>query len=408
MLLRNKNFLILFSGQIVSMIGNNFYLIALPWYVLQLTGSKYDLTLTGVVQTLPGLAGLFIGVLVDRWNKRRTMIVSDFLRGIVALALFSITIFHVVNSRNFMIILFLVPLAELIGTVFYPAQMSLIPKIVPNDQMEKAMAWNQSGSSVAGIAGLFGGGTVLSLLGAPFMFAFNGLSYIVSSVSLFFVRVPESKKVVDAAQQTSFLVEWKFGFRAMFRRSDILRISVLSLVANFALAAIDLTITAWVQGPLHGNGYILGIINGGFMIGATLGGVAVPKLNKALGPYRLLFVASFMIGLCDGTLGLFKSPYWTTGAMFISGLFVAILNATTNTVALRVTPADVQGRVFGALGAASTLSQPLGMLIFGWLMINLNLSIVFSIMGIIVIGGSLLYVRDTIRNAAVPIIETSE
>lgn len=272
------------------MVGNNFYLIALPWYVLQLTGSKYDLTLTGVVQTLPGLAGLFIGVLVDRWNKRRTMIVADFLRGIVALALFSITIFHVVNSRNFMIILFLIPLAELIGTVFYPAQMSLMPKIVPNSQMDKAMAWNQSGSSVAGIAGLFGGGTILSLLGAPFMFAFNGLSYIVSSVSLFFVRVSESKKL----------------------------------------------------------------------------------------------------------------------SMQRSGLFVAILNATTNTVALRVTPADVQGRVFGALGAASTLSQPLGMLIFGWLMINLNLTIVFSVMGIIVIGGSLLYLRGTLRNAGVPIMGASE
>jgi len=383
--------MVLLSGQMVSKFGNYLYSIALPWYVFSLTNSKGDLVLTGLAETIPPIAGLFVGVWVDRWNKRRTMVISDLLRGGIAVILFILT--RTVESLSYLLAstLILVVMLKLIGTVFSPAQSTLLPQLVPAEQLTQAMGVNQSIGSVAGLLGLFGGGTLLSILGAPLLFLFNGISFFVSSISLLFIRSRE--KGSSLRPRTSFLKEWREGIQVIFTLAGVLRVCLLGLIANFSLSAFDITMVAWVKGPMHGNGLVLGLLNGGFMTGSIVGGLLLNRVAKRISMSHILLFGCILLGLFDGSIALFTTQYWSLPLMCLSGATIGVVNGTIGSSAVQLIPQHLRGRIFSVLGSLSTLSQPLGIAVFGELMIYLPLTIVFVLIGSFVIIGGLLFIK---------------
>ncbi|WDL95895.1 MFS transporter [Alicyclobacillus sp. ALC3] len=395
---RNHNFMILLSGQLVSRFGNYLYAIALPWYVFELTNSKTDLALTGIAQTVPLMAGLFVGVLVDRWNKKHTMIISDLLRGAIAITLFFLALKGMSSRSNLAAMFMLVALMQLVGTVFTPAQSALLPKLVDPKDLTKAIGVNQSSGSVAGLVGLFGGGTLLAVLGAPLLFLFNGISFFVSSLSLLLIRSTEER--ISKHAKTSLWQDWREGFIAIFELNGMLRVCLLALIANFSLAAFDIVMVAWVKGPMKGNGFVLGTLNGAFMIGSLVGGLLLSRIVKRVQMRHVLLYGCILLGFVDGSIALFASVYWNLPLMFIGGLTIGIINGTIGTSAVRLIPEGMRGRIFSVLGALSTLSQPLGIAVFGTIMLHVALSAVFVLIAAFVIIGGLLFIKPVALNEA--------
>ncbi|MCL6442489.1 MAG: MFS transporter [Alicyclobacillus sp.] len=373
-LLRNRQFAILFSGQMISVLGTNLFVLALPWYVYLSTGSKQDLAIVGFVQSLPGVAGLFAGVFVDRWNKRRTMIGADALRGTLSIA---IGVFALLGFP-FPWIVAAVLVMQVIGVVFGPAQSVLLPMVVGEDQVSAAMGLNQSGAATAQLAGQLGGGALLTALGAPVLFFANGISFLVSVVSLLFIRAPEPPR---QTKRRSFFAEWREGLVLVGRSKMIMLVISAALVANFGMAAFDIALTAWVRGPLHASAMWLGVIGAAFFVGVIVGGVLLGTVTRHVALKQMLMIGLIAVGVFIGTVGIFANVWWSTGILLVSGIISGIVNGALNAMAIQVVPAAIRGRVFGLLNALATMATPLGMAIFGGLMVYVSLPLLFMLMG---------------------------
>ena len=376
------------------MLGNSLFMLALPWYVYLSTGSKADLAIVGFAQSLPGATALFAGVFVDRWNKRKTLIGSDAIRLVLALAVGIVALF----GWPFPLIVMLVLLLQFAGVCFGPAEAVLIPMVVGEEQVAAAMGLNQSGSATAQLAGQVGGGALLTALGAPLLFLLDGASFLVSVLSLLFIRASEPPR---RQTSTSFFAEWKEGLALVVRSKLIILLTVAALVTNFATAAFDIALTAWVRGPLHGTAFWLGIIGGAFFVGVIGGGALLGMVTKRVSLRVTLMVGLVVAGVCIGSVGAFADAYWTMGILLVCGVSIGILNGSLGAMLVTVIPQQVRGRVFGLLGALSTIATPLGMAVFGGLMIYIPLAALFAVMGSLSLLSGLSFllpVKDDLAN----------
>lgn len=399
-LLKNFNFTVLLSGQLVSTLGNNLFNIALPWYVYTLTNSKTALALTGITGTLPAIVGLFAGVLVDRWRKRTTMIVSDVIRALISFALVA----AVIAKWPFWSLLLMVLALQTVGQFFGPASAAFFPLLVEPEEVTAGSGMMQSSNATAQLIGTVTGGALMAVLGAPLLFLFDGLSFTVSVVSLLFIRVKEviTQSAGDAkSASSSFLRDWLEGISLLSRSKFLVLVIVAALVTNAALAPLDVTMTAWVKGPLHGTAFNLGLINGGFFIGIIVGGILLGWVAQKV-PLRAVLVFGLVaIGVCSSAFGLFHNPWPDVALTIISGFAAGSLNGSLGAMFIQLIPAEIRGRAFGLIGALATIAMPVGMTVFGALMVRLPLPVVFALMGALctVSGLSLLLpVRnDTVR-----------
>lgn len=378
-ILKNRNFSILFSGQMVSELGDNLFRIALPWYVLVLTGSKANLALTGFAQTLPGIAGLFIGVYIDRWRKKRTLIVSDVVRALLSMILFVVVMY---TKSPFFIVVGLVLALEFMGTMFAPAMSAMLPKLLPKEDLPSASGLRQSGSSVAELAGSLGGGALVSLMGAPLLFLCNAISFLVSVVSLWFVRVEEP---TPKTRTNSFFREWKEGFALIGKSKLILRISLAGAVANFAGNPFGIIMDAWLIGPMHLSGAGFGLIAAGFVVGMIGGGICVGMFAKRMSLQSVMLIGLTGMGVGMAMFSVMANFIWALVFALLIGYLMGLLNGSLGGVIMQVVPQHMMGRVVAPLQALMKIAAPVGMAVFGTLMTFLPFPILFGLLGICVV-----------------------
>lgn len=411
-LFRNRNFVILFSGQMVSMFGNSLFALALPWYVYSLTGSKVDLGITGLVSTLPGFAQLFSGVFVDRWPKRLTMILSDFFRAALSAAMFLVALGH----EKLLVLLILLFFLELVGTFFSPASSAFLPLVVSEDSVPAASGMTQSSSSFAQLAGTVSGGALIGLLGAPLLFVLNSISFLCSCISLLFLRHSEDRSKSSSTssihatkvgrEQTGspatvaqpaisrlriFVEEWLEGFR-LLTSTRLIRVIIASAVlVNFAFAPLFTALTAWVKGPLHGTAFVLSTLDGGFFLGIIGGGLLVGPLSSRLSLRLQLGSGLAFIGVFLGLLPAVRNSWFDASLMLLCGVSVGFINGSLFATIVRLIPPELRGRVFGTLGALVTVANPVGLAITTAVLPFIPLWTIFAAITVISLSASSLY-----------------
>ncbi|MDP4147455.1 MAG: MFS transporter [Bacillota bacterium] len=384
-ILKNRNYAILFSGQLVSTIGNNLYTIALPWYVYSITGSKKALVLSGLSVFIPHIAGLFVGTFTDRWIKKDTMIWVDLLRGIITILLAVLAIKHV----SFYYFIALVFLLQLVGSFFSPASSAMTPLLVEKEDLPSAFGLSQSGNAVAQLIGTVGGGALFGLIGAPLLFFSNGISFFLSVLSLCFIRIQET--IHHENISNSFIQNWLNGIQMIYRSKSILRIIAAGLLANFGLAPLEITFTAWIKGPMHSNSFSFGLINAGFLTGLLIGGLLMPIIRKRINSINTLKYGLLFIGIWIALIGVFPNFYWALSVMTIVGIALALVNTSLDVLLVDIVPQHMRGRVFGAFNGLIVLSGPIGLSILGSLLSYISLSWMFVIIGALSLVGGLIY-----------------
>lgn len=392
---RNKSFIILFSGQLVSTLGDNLFSIALLWYVLDLTHSKTALTITGLATSLPPIFGSAVGIWVDRWNKKYTMLGSDFLRASILFTLFLITGMY--TKPSFVVIVSLVVLVQLVGTFFAPAMSSLIPLIVDRERIAAATGLNMSGSALASLIGMLAGGGLLIVVGAPIMFLADSISFAVSLISMLFVHNPERKRHRNT--KTSAYSEWKVGMRAILKSPFLLQEGLTSSINNFSLAAVGVVITPWVKDVLHASAFWLGGIYSSLLVGVIVGSLSAASISKRFS-YRIISCITLVVlGIAVALTGIWPNIYWDIGLTLFAGVMLGIADGAGEVAYVLMTPEDVRGRVFSTLGTLRTMAAPIGIAILGTLMIHVRLPIVLALTGVGPIIGGLSYMLPFSKKA---------
>lgn len=354
-LLRNRNFLPLWIGQLVSYIGDQFILIAVVT-VLTIISRRPDgttdvlpLALWGISVASPQiLFGLISGVLVDKADRKWTMIASDLVRAGV---MFAFLLVEREPSRLWIIYLgmFVFGSAQML---FYPARASALTSIMGKRYLAGANALLEVGFVVALIFGSGAAGVLVEQWGENAAFAFNGGAFIFSAFMIYLMRIPkratESSGSNSNGVGTSFGQVWtelRAGLSYVWNTRSMRYIMGLSVLVSAALGAVTILVLDYLTQELNigpsGFGAVIGILG----VGVVVGGILIQRLSKFLTTNRLVALSMVMEAIAVGTFVLNPPFVVVLLVTVLIGFSLIVSRAVLSTLTQAIPPEELRGRV---------------------------------------------------------------
>lgn len=358
----------LLIGNAVSMAGNTLAALAIPWFVLQTTGSAAKMGLTAFVAVLPTIvAAFFGGTIVDRLGYRRASVIADLSSGItVALA----PLLHATLGLAFWQLLALVFLGALLDVPGTTARTALLPDLavlarMPLERVNAASQAIERGTSLlsAPLAG------VLIVMLEPMNVLWIDAGTFAFSAVLVILTIPRVAAASAAeSSDSSYLSELRAGVRFIQQDQLVRTIIAIVIMTNFLdspLFSIVMPIFAHqVLGSASDFGLMVAAWGGGSLAGALIFGAIGHRL-----PRRRTFISAFLIlGMPLWMLALLPGLPMAMAALAIMGLAAAPINPILRTALQERVPATIRGRVFGTFTAGAYIAIPLGALLTGYLL----------------------------------------
>ncbi len=370
----NLNFFLLWQGKLVSMVGDTVYSIALGFWILAVTGSTALMGTLMAATLLPRvIIAPFAGVWVDRSDRKWLIVLMDLIRGIFIVLVGVAALTGII--RIWMVFLAGVVLG-ICGAFFGPTVSSSIPDVVPKSKIVKANSAFALVSTGANVAGSSAGGFLYQILGAPLMFLFNGISYILSAVSEIFVKIP---RISRPKARPHFLADLKSGLSFVWNHKGIKYIMFIAAVLNFFASMGIMLVLPLFQRTEHLGAGLYGLLIGGFSGGAFFGFVLTSVVNIKPSNRFLVF---YWCGLTFSIATMFVPVYLFFPLMLtlaiVGGVTNAILNALFSSILQLTVPQDKRGKVFGLLETFLAGLMPAAFAIGGILAEFLSLRMLIS------------------------------
>ncbi|HLZ61178.1 MAG TPA: MFS transporter [Ktedonosporobacter sp.] len=371
---RNTDFLLLWSGQTVSVVGSNLSQVALPLLILALTHSPAQAGLVVALQIIPYLLfSLPAGALIDRWDRKKAMIYCDMIRwlalGSVPLAFF----LGYLSAPQIYLVAFIEGTANVIFTL---AQISSLPRTVQPEQLPQAYALSEITESTGSLLGPLLGALLTSLarttvVGAVLAYLVDSVSYLVSIISLRFIRTPFQMERAGERKQ-SLWQEIAEGLGFLWHQKLLRILALLTMAVNFLMSQVPVAIIVLARDQLHLNDatiYLIFCVNG---VGGLLGGLIAPWLKAHLRLGQII-IGSVLVW----TLAL------ALRAMAPSVLLLLIAGGTVNMMwpiyavalvsyRLSLAPDELLGRINSAFRFLTYGIEGLGAFIGGLLLVPLG------------------------------------
>lgn len=360
-----KVFFPIWIGQLFSLTGSGLVQFALVWWLTRTTGSAVVLATATFVALLPEVfIGPFAGALVDRWNRRLTMIFADSAIALATIFLAVLFWTGVVQPWHVFGILFL----RAVGGVFHwPAMQASTAMIVPDEHLGRISGMNQT---VRGILNIFTpalGALLMGLLPLYWVLSVDVITAAIAVLPLLFVLIPQPERA-DAAEVVTPRVLWRdvrAGFSYVASWPGLLMLVLMATLINFVLAPTNTLIPLLVTQHFNGGVWHLGVLESVGGGGVVLGGLVL----SVWGGFhkRMLTVMLGVAGIGAGCLlvGIAPASAFTLAlvGMAISGFMSPICNGTLNAIMMAKVAKNMQGRVFTLTGAMSSAMIPLSMVI---------------------------------------------
>lgn len=397
--LRIANFRRLFSGQLISRLGDNFYYVALPWLVLRATSEKQaPVALSLVLGSYAVAMGVFTlagGVFADRYGPRALMLVTDAWRLLTVTALAVLTL---TTTPPLWLIATLAASLGVGGGLFYPASVAMIPHLVPGEDLQAANSFDQMGMQLSNLLGPSGAGFILAATRVAFGFVIDAVSFAASLLSLAAIRMParsvearDKNEPANAERGSGGLGEVVHFLRGM---PFLVLVVIVSLVLNFAVnGLVDVAMPLFLrhQVGITAGPRAFGIIIGGFGLGSVVGALIAGSASKIRRKSLVAVLALIPAGALVALTPAVGNPYAIAGLFCGAGLFIGLGNVLIITVAQKFVPLHMMGRMMSVLMLGSFVGTPLSIVMYGYLA-----TIVPSIGALFVIGGSLFVVTSVI------------
>jgi MFS family permease len=400
-----RNFRLLWIGEGISLLGDQFYLIALPWLVLQLTGSALALGTIMALASIPRAVFMLVGgAFVDRFSPRSVMIGSNLAR-LVLVALVS----ALVLTNNIGIeMLYVFALAfGLADAFYYPAQSAIVPQVLPADQLQVGNTFVQGTAQLSLFLGPVLAGGLIALLGhgaahgepdtqgIGIAFAIDTLSFVASLVTLIMMRIPGT--TMQAAESQNVIESIKEGFAYIWKQR-ILRVFFLLIVATNFLVMGPVTVgipvladTRLVEGAAA-FGIIMSAFGGGALLGIILSSVLPSPKPEHLGTTLLLVVSSLGVGVA--LMPLFVSTAVVAVICLLMGAAAGYQRMILFTWLQKRIPLELMGRVMSLLFFCSIGLAPVSNALAGAIL-DIDPNMLF-------IGGGLLMMALTLLSILLP------
>jgi MFS family permease len=392
-LLRQRNFSLLWFGQFISIIGDWVLFIALPFYTYSLTGSVLATGAMFMISTLPRLfLGSLAGTFVDRWDRKRTMIVADLLRVVTTLILLF------VHSREGLWLIYLSAFLESIfSQFFYPAKSAIIPLLVDEKELLKANSLNGLSDALTRLLGSGLGGVLMGWLGFTSVVLLDAGSFLISALMLFFIFVPRRLDVEPLKTQSASVKgfmgmwrDWIAGLRLVRRERLLLVLFLVLGVALLGDSMISLLIVPLVKDLMGGGSQQLGWLMMAQGVGGLIGGLLVGQIGNRISPRRLAALGLVMTGTVIMAIISFPRSLLVLLFMLIAGIAASAWFISSETLLQLGVSDQFRGRIFGTLGTTSALASLVGMGLAGSFAALIGLVPILSISGSLYIVSGLM------------------
>ncbi len=356
---RNRDYMLLWGGQMISSIGTRVSMLAFPLLVLALTHSPAQAGLIAALRGLPyALFVLPAGALIDRWNRKRVMILCDTGR---ALALGSIPVALLFGHLTIMQ-LYVVSLVEgTLFTFFNLAETACLPHVVAREQLTTAAAQNELIDSTSGLIGPSIGGALYSL-GRAIPFLTDSISYGASVLSIFFIKA----KFQEERDPTPMRLwaDIREGLSWLWHQPVIRFIALLTggMIAPVVGWGLILIVLAQSQ---HASAFVIGLIFACGGIGSILGALIVAPLQKRFGFGQLMIGSTWVWALTWLLFAIAPNPLMLGIATALSFIIVPIYMSVQFGYRLALIPDHLQGRVNSVFRLIAFGSEPIGLAVTG-------------------------------------------
>ncbi|MCI4352326.1 MAG: MFS transporter [Thermoplasmata archaeon] len=383
-ILRNAPFLKLFSAGIASVLGGTAAQVCLVWLIFAATHSSIDIAYLGVVGSLSAIAfSLIGGTLVDRYDRRRLMILSDFARAAMTVALVLVLLLY---GFDLVAILFAEFVLTAFTVVFNPAEQSLIPAVVPGQNLPDANGLVRSSRNAAGFVGASVGGVLIVTLGAVPGVAAMGGTFLVSGILISLIA-PNRTFLPSLAsglrRRARFLSDLREGFAWLYRSPGLFQLTISATFFNFFSAVFGTFLVFYASGLLHGSALVFGGLLAVEVAGNGLGALLVGRVGAVryagkawVVPYGVVS-AGFVI-----LLALFPSLPLALPLVFAIGLFSSFAGTAWLSAAQLLVPSEMQGRYFGIDGLGSWAIIPLATILGGLLIASVGIGETYLLAGV--------------------------
>lgn len=379
-ILINKNFLLLWLGQSVSKLGTRLYDIALMWYIYEKTGSSVALGLSVLCFTVPSvLIAPLAGVFADRLDKKKIIVNTDILNGIIML-IFSYFIFYD-KYPIYLLYIFMV-FSSMVTAIFNPAISSALPVIVEETELKDANTLNQMSTQIINIFGPVLAGILLAFMSTGLLFLINGLSFLASALFECFIKIP---RLTVEKSSNSVAKQFKEGLLYVSKDKNLLYLVIAGgVIINFFLAPLSIYATVLATDVLHVGSTGFGTFNSCISVGALAGALLI-MLNIFKDKYKMAILGLSIEGVAVTLLGLIPNFYVVLCAAVILGLGIAMASVGISTLYQTLIPKDKMGRVMALVSTLCEITIPLGTLAGSTIIAHMPLSIVLIVSGIFVL-----------------------
>ncbi|HYH93619.1 MAG TPA: MFS transporter [Candidatus Saccharimonadales bacterium] len=393
--LRSRDFRFLWIGQGVSLLGDQFHMVALAWLVLGLTGSGLALGLVLVASAIPrAVLIIFGGALADRIPPRTLLLVSDIARGLTVGALTALILTGRVEVWHLVV---MGVLFGIVDALFFPALNTIVPSLVENDRLEAANAIVQGTTQLTGLIGPAVAGVLVAAVGTGAAFAIDTLSFGIAAVCIASIR-PVARVGTGGASTTdpagpaepvarpSILAEIKAGFRYAASDSAIATLLVLSAALNLAFNGPIAVGLPWLASErFGGDAALFGVMIAGFGGGALIGAIAAGSLPRPTRQGRLLLAIALGLGIGIAAIGFAPSPVIVIALLAAMGLAIGYVNVIVIAwLQGRIDP-EMRGRVMGLVMFASFGLAPISLAVAG-VLVDVAATAMFVAAGAIVLA----------------------
>ncbi len=372
--LRQRNFGLLWFAGLTSVSGDWVLNVGLPIYVYLLTHSVLATSLTLMAALVPHIAlGSVAGVFVDRWDRKRTMVVTNLLLAIALLPLL------LVRTADHVWIVYLVLFLEAcLEQFFTPAQQSLLPLLVGEEHLVPANSLNSLSSNTARLVGPALGGLIAATFGLTGIVLADAASFLAGALLVALIAVTsKSARAQETTPTTGMEVElgalagvwreWIDGLRVMGSERIL-----MVLLSAFAIAALGEGVfgalfPVFVNQVLHGQAVQIGELMSAQAVGGLLGGLLVGWVGQRVLSRWVIGLGQVAFGILD--LLIFNSPavfpfFWLSFGLFIAVGVPGLASSTGEQSLLQMqAPEAYRGRIFGALGTTMGLFMLIGTII---------------------------------------------
>lgn len=380
-----RNFLVIASGQTVSLIGSSAVQFALIWWIASETSSAILLSLAGFLAFFPQLAlGPFAGVWIDRLKRKTVIIGADLFIAVTAGVFALLFLFGAPPYWAACAVLGV----RAVGNVFHtPAIQAAVPMLVPGEQLVRANGWSQFMQSGAFMLGPVLGAALYAALPLPIVMVTDVLGAVIACLCVAVIPIPDPQR--EKRQTPHLLREMKEGVVILLRNRSLCVVTLTSALCMVALLPLSTLFPLMTSEHLSGTAWHAGIIEFAYAGGMMLCAAIVSAHGEIRHKFRAIHIALLGFGastLLSGLLPADLSAFWMFAVFcFLMGAGSTLYSIPYMAYLQQNIPPEAQGRVFSLAGSLMSLAMPIGLAIAGPVAQTYGVALLFFVSGIAMI-----------------------